>query len=698
MNSPGKPLGAEAQETILADLECLLEEAFRRSGTLTVATEREFSIPPSLDALGIRLLTIVPLMTLRHRLGALFVGRANPEPLSSEEESLLSSVGANLAIGLENIRLQEELTRYAAELEASTARFRKIYDRTPVMMHSIGDQGRLVGVNDYWLEVLGYQRDEVLGRPSTDFLTDESRRHAQEVRLPEFLRTGVVKDIEYQMVRKDGDVIDVLLSATTSYDAEGHLLARMVDVTERKRAQHALHESEERFAGVFRSAIDAVVITEEDRTVTLFNPAAEAMFECAASEIVGRPLDRFLSPELRDAILESFEATRGEEGPSQYLWHPAGLKAVRENGEVVHVEASVSHYEASGRQLCALTLRDVNERRETEAALERLHGESRYLRDEIRTEHDFAEIVGASPELRKVLKDVETVAPTDSTVLISGETGTGKELVARAIHDLSARRGKPLIKVDCTTLPSTLIESELFGHEKGAFTGAATRRVGRFELADKGTIFLDEIGDLPLDMQAKLLRVLQEGEFERVGGAETLRVDVRVIAATNRDIDESVAEGRLRPDLYYRLNVFPIVIPPLRERKADISLLVSHFLDKHGRRMGKHIDGTSDSVLKALHRYDWPGNVRELDHLIERAVVLTEESTLEAGDWLPMRRSSGEDDRIRTLDEAQRAHILAALELTNWTVRGSEGAAEILGMKPSTLNSRMKKLGIKRLG
>ena len=597
-------------------------------------------------------------------------------------------------------RFTAPLTRYGAESQASAVRFREVYDRTPVMMHSIDDQGRLVSVNDYWLEALGYERDEVLGRPSTDFLTDESRRYAQEVALPAFRRTGATKDIEYQMVGKDGDVIDVLLSATASYDAEGQLLysmAQMVDVTERNRAQRALQESEERFAGIFRSTPDAVVIIDEDRTITLFNPAAEEMFGPTASEVLGQPLDRFISPELRGAIFESSEATRGEEGLPRYLWHPACLKAVRENGEVFHVEASVSRFEASGRPLCALTLRDIEERRGAEATLERLHRESSHLREETRTEHDFAEIVGASPELCKVLKDVETVAPADSTVLITGETGTGKELVARAIHDLSPRRGEPLIKVNCAALPSTLIESELFGHEKGAFTGASTRRVGRFELADKGTIFLDEIGDLALDMQAKLLRVLQEGEFERLGGTETLRVDVRVITASNRDIDESIAEGRMRPDLYYRLNVFPVVIPPLRERKADIQLLVRHFLAKHGGKMGKHIDQIPDPVLKALQRYDWPGNVRELEHLIERAVVLNEGSTLEGGDWLPKRRSSREDDRIRTLDGAQRDHILEILELTNWTVRGSGGAAEILGMNPSTLNSRMKKLGIKRL-
>ncbi len=281
-------------------------------------------------------------------------------------------------------------------------------------------------------------------------------------------------------------------------------------------------------------------------------------------------------------------------------------------------------------------------------------------------------------------------------MLILGETGTGKELIARAIHDLSSARDRPLVKVNCATLPAGLIESELFGHERGAFTGALARKIGRFELADRGTIFLDEIGDLPLDMQAKLLRVLQEGEFERVGGTRTMKVNVRIIAATNRHLEQAVAEERFRADLYYRLNVFPVTVPALRERKDDIPPLVNYFVTKYTRKLGRSIRVVPDDVVGALVAYDWPGNIRELENVVERAVILTQNSTLELGGWLPRSGPMSEVTRVSTLDEAQRQHIVDALEFTNWQVSGDRGAAKLLGIKPTTLSSRMKKLGIER--
>ncbi|GIX47535.1 MAG: hypothetical protein KatS3mg131_1746 [Candidatus Tectimicrobiota bacterium] len=324
----------------------------------------------------------------------------------------------------------------------------------------------------------------------------------------------------------------------------------------------------------------------------------------------------------------------------------------------------------------------------------RLEQESVYLQEEIKTQHNFEALVGRSPALQRVLQAVEAVAPTSATVLILGETGTGKELVARAVHHLSPRRERPLVKVNCAALPAGLIESELFGHEKGAFTGALARRIGRFELAHGGTIFLDEIGDLPLELQGKLLRVLQEGEFERLGGTTTLRVDVRVIAATNRDLAAAVQEGRFREDLFYRLQVFPIQLPPLRERREDIPLLVRHFVQKFSRQLGKRIDTIAPRALEALQAYPWPGNVRELEHLIERAVILSPGPRLELGDWLP--RSRLPAARFPTLAECERDHILAALEQTGWRVSGERGAAKLLGLKPTTLEARMKKLGIRR--
>jgi formate hydrogenlyase transcriptional activator len=340
---------------------------------------------------------------------------------------------------------------------------------------------------------------------------------------------------------------------------------------------------------------------------------------------------------------------------------------------------------------------------------DQLSKEKLYLEDEIRTEMNFAQIIGKSAALHRVLKPVETVAPTDSTVLIYGETGTGKELIARAIHDLSPRRSKPFVKLNCAAIPTGLLESELFGHEKGAFTGAIAQRIGRFEVANGGTIFLDEIGEIPLELQTKLLRVLQEREFERLGSSRTLRTDARLIAATNRDLEEMVSEQKFRSDLFFRLNVFPVHVPPLREREGDIPLLVGHFAQQFSRRMNKVIETIPSATMEALCRYHWPGNIRELQNVIERAVILSTDSTLnvdvadlkipEAGNVAQKNRSTKSPRSAAlqdVLEQSQRQHILKALSECNWVVAGPHGAAAHLGLKRSTLQLRMKKFGISR--
>ncbi|HXV63071.1 MAG TPA: sigma 54-interacting transcriptional regulator [Vicinamibacteria bacterium] len=326
----------------------------------------------------------------------------------------------------------------------------------------------------------------------------------------------------------------------------------------------------------------------------------------------------------------------------------------------------------------------------------RLEQENTYLQEEIQTQHDFGEIVGQTEPMAKVIEAIETVAVTDATVLICGETGTGKEVVARAIYDASPQKDKPLVKVNCAALPATLIESELFGHEKGAFTGAIARKIGRFELAHGGTIFLDEIGDLPLELQSKLLRVLQEEEFERVGGSTTIKVNVRVIAATNRDLTKAMEEERFRPDLFYRLAVFPIELPPLRERRSDIPLLANFFARDFGKKLGKSIESISPGAMARLMAYAWPGNIRELKNVIERAAILTRGSQLALDDWWSKPDSSSGPAAPLTLDALQRKHILSVLDVTGWRVSGERGAARLLGIKPTTLMARMKKLGIER--
>jgi formate hydrogenlyase transcriptional activator len=343
----------------------------------------------------------------------------------------------------------------------------------------------------------------------------------------------------------------------------------------------------------------------------------------------------------------------------------------------------------------AIAVENALEHRRVTEARERLLEESSYLRDEIRTEHDFEEIVGSSIGLRTVLKEVETVAPTESTVLIIGETGTGKELVARAIHNLSTRREYILAKLNCAAIPTGLLESELFGHEKGAFTGAIAQKVGRFEVANKGTLFLDEVGDIPLELQPKLLRVLQEKEFERLGSTRTQHVDIRLIAATNRNLEQMVADKQFRSDLYYRLNIFPISLPPLRDRPQDIPMLVRHFVSKYAREMNKAIEDIPDEAMEAITRYSWPGNVRELQNFIERAVILSPGKVLRAplGE---LERAAPAPASPSTLEETERNHILKILGETNGVVGGRNGAAKRLGLKRTTLIYKMQKLGIAR--
>jgi formate hydrogenlyase transcriptional activator len=330
---------------------------------------------------------------------------------------------------------------------------------------------------------------------------------------------------------------------------------------------------------------------------------------------------------------------------------------------------------------------------------DQLAKEKLYLEEEIRTEHNFEEIVGESAALRRVLKEVETVAPTDSTALIRGETGTGKELIARAMHQLSPRRERTFVKLNCAAIPTGLLESELFGHEKGAFTGAIMHKVGRFELAHRGTLFLDEVGDIPVELQPKLLRVLQEQEFERLGSTRTIRVSVRLVAATNRDLAQMVADGRFRSDLFYRLNVFPILLPPLRERRDDIPRLVRHFAQKVARRMGRRIESIPAQTMEALVRYPWPGNIRELENVIERAVILSPGPELNINlhelQSLPIQIEGAPEGNL-TLADVERDHILTALRESRWVLGGPNGAAARLAMKRTTLQSKMKKLGITR--
>lgn len=352
----------------------------------------------------------------------------------------------------------------------------------------------------------------------------------------------------------------------------------------------------------------------------------------------------------------------------------------------------VTHTDISSRKLSELGLQEAYS--EIEILKNQLEAESVYLRQEIKLKHNYENIVGQSDALKEILIKVEQVAPTDLAVLLLGETGTGKELISRAIHGLSRRKNRAMVKINCAALPPTLVESELFGHEKGAYTGALTRMAGRFEIADGGTLFLDEIGEMPLEMQAKLLRVIEHGEFERLGGQDTITVDVRLIAATNQDLAQKIKVGQFREDLYYRLNVFPIRAPLLRQRPDDIPLLVWAFVREFEKKLpGKKIERIPQKTMQALQKYRWPGNVRELRNLIENAMITSTGKTLTIK--LP-RTAEPVIGQVLELEEAEHAHILSVLEKTGWRVDGQGGAAQLLGLKRTTLNSKMKKLGIQR--
>ncbi len=456
-----------------------------------------------------------------------------------------------------------------------------------------------------------------------------------------------------------------------------------------------LKESEERFRDLFEEAPIAYVHEGLDSKFIKANRAALRTLGVKPDE-VPFTYGKSLAPDTPDAqkrLKEAFDSIgRGTDTSGVVL----ELRR-KDNGQPIWIQWW-SNPDVGG-QFTRTMFIDITDKVLMEQEQARLKAQNQYLQEEIKYNHNFEEIISKSKDFQKVLQKIQQVASTDATVLIMGESGTGKELIARAVHNISNRSKRPLVKVNCATLPANLIESELFGHEKGAFTGALDKKIGRFELADGGSIFLDEIGELPVELQAKLLRVLQEGEFERLGNPKTMKVNVRVIAATNRNLQQAIEKKEFREDLYYRLNVFPIVCPPLRDRKEDIPLLVKHFCQKHEGKIGRKITNVSPKVMDALMAYDWPGNIRELENIIERAMILSDGNTLEHGDWIPAEKvvSNGNGSVSKTkLEDVERDHIIEVLKKTGWKVSGEKGAAKILGLNPTTLEARMKKMGIKR--
>jgi PAS domain S-box-containing protein len=473
----------------------------------------------------------------------------------------------------------------------------------------------------------------------------------------------------------------------------------------RVRRDRALREREQKLSALIDNTMDAVIELDHAFHVTRSNPGAEKLFAQTAEELQGKSLQELFTPSscgrLSYLMVELERKPKGR----QSLWVPEGIVGLRDPGGEFPAEATLSRFEVDSRPFHTLILRDVDQKREAEEQIRALMDEAAYLRDQIEALQGFDDMIGESPALRAVLEDVDKVARTDATVLITGETGTGKELLAHSIHKRSSRSDKPLVTVNCAAIAENLQESEFFGHEAGAFTGASGRREGRFKLAHEGTIFLDEVGELPPDLQAKLLRVLQEGEFEPVGGSRTEQVDVRVIVATNRDLDAMVREGTFRRDLLYRLNVFPLCSPPLRERGRDVLLLARAFITRFApQSSGMTLTEQDEDRLLA---YDWPGNIRELRNVMERAVIAGDGRRLNLARALPdsgaqmdgSEQVPASPGRILTeveMRRLERDNLCAALEACAWRVSGDNGAAARLGLKPSTLASRMKALGIRK--
>jgi PAS domain S-box-containing protein len=547
--------------------------------------------------------------------------------------------------------------------------------------------------------IFGYSPREVsaLGRISALLGNNEGAS-------PSRVNGDMVVNHECEITTKAGARRTLLVNVKRVSIGPGTRLYVCRDISDRKQAEAALRQTEERYRDIVEDQTELICRYLPDGTLTFVNGAYARYFQHTTESLVGASFWPLI-PKESHTVARAFLASITPDHPVSTIEHPV----LAPNGElrwqqwtdrgIFDADGRILEYQAVGRDITdrKWAEQDAAEAHaEVKRLTERLEADNVYLRYEVKQKYNYDAIIGRSPAIRRLLGDVEQVANTGSTVLVIGETGTGKELVARAIHHRSPRHERPMVTVNCAALPSSLIESEIFGREEGAYTGALSRQIGRFELADGSTLFLDEVGELPLETQAKLLRVLQTGEFERLGSTETRKVDVRIVAATNRDLERRVRDGAFREDLFYRLHVFPIRMPPLRERLEDIPLLVRSFVQEFGRSMKKSIESIPRSTLDALQQYHWPGNIRELRNVIERAMILSKGDVLHAEVPRQVTSSSASPSPAQTLDDVQRQHILAVLERTGWRISGPRGAAALLGVKPTTLEYRISKLGITR--
>jgi PAS domain S-box-containing protein len=648
---------------------------------------------------GVRSVCALPLTTAHRRLGGLAVGSIEADAYSREEVSFLSLVANQVALAVDDALNFDALQHAKEDLRAGEESLRLIVDSIPGLVHTTTAEGKLEFVNRQLLDYFGKTLDELKGWATNDVIHPDDRSHVIAA-FTRSIETGQTYDIEQRCRRKDGVYRWFHVRALAVRDTEGGIIrwyTLFTDIDERKQAEEALRQDERELRQLIDFLPQLVMVLAADGNLLLVNQMVvdytgytmKEMEEMGTDERRARDihpddLERALAEWQRGlssgAPFELERRARGKDG--RYRWFLFRHKPLLDK------EGRVARW--------FVTATDIDERKQEEEGIRK---ENIALREEIVKASMFEEIVGTSPALQAVLDRVGKVAPTDSTVLITGETGTGKELIARAIHKRSTRSARAFVSVNCAAIPTALIPSELFGHEKGAFTGATQRRLGRFELAEGGTIFLDEIGELPAETQIALLRVLQEHEFERVGGNRSIKVDARVIVATNRDLEAAMTAGTFRRDLFYRLNVFPIDMPPLRERREDIPLLVEYFIDRFARKAGKKIRRINKKTLALLQSYPWPGNIRELQNVIERSVIISEGEDFSVDEsWLSRRRVPNDLQGQIELSERLAAHekeaIETALSESGGRVFGPSGAAAKLGIPRSTLESKIRSLKI----
>ena len=587
-----------------------------------------------------------------------------------------------------------------------------LFRKAPVMSTSIAEDGTYLDVNDAMLERLGYVLDDMIGRRPENFVTPETAQRIEGELRPAMRRRGKLENKPVSFVTANGEIVDCITNAFIEYDRAGEFvrtIAMYTEVSDQARANY-------KYRTLYRTTPAMLhTVDGEGRIVTVTDHWLSKL-GFTRDEVLGRPITDFMSV----ADQRKYRDGRLKELIGEGDFNNLERQMVTKDGMTIDlVMSAISHHDGEGdvdRMLVAS--KDVTSRNRAERELRRTLAENARLREELQLERDylreevnvamnFGRIVGTSQALRRMLKRVEAVAETPASVLLQGESGVGKELVARAIHNRSPRADGPLVKVNCASIPKELFESEFFGHVKGAFTGAHRDRIGRFQLADGGTIFLDEVGEIPLELQGKLLRVLQESEFERVGDDVTRSVNVRVIAATNRNLEKLIVDGDFREDLFYRLSVFPVEVPPLRKRGDDIVQLAQHFLEQTCQDFGREPMTLTRSQAANLKDYDWPGNVRELKNVIERAVILSPGKVLRLDLSLPgisldpeksVTSEVREDDILtdKEMRDLQKANVVKALKRANWKVSGTGGAAELLGVKPTTLADRIRTYKIER--